>query len=218
MSCYEWERGSIKFSAREWPSFRKDMLTEWKTRQERLYQHATKATSELKKRVKGLRGRERSVALRSGVKTYANRFSLSLSEAAELEDAVLDFNWDNQVYQLARPKFTRQTFGLPCVVSRGTTIRRSDWAMAFSDPERSLFWDVSENNRAVDRARGHDFVNCVFTRLDQTTWTRGTGGVIVGNNEYNRDADYVGGGANYVSASYGPTGDRAAQLRLSPSW
>jgi hypothetical protein len=135
-----------------------------------------------------------------------------------MEDAVLDFNWDTRGYQLARPKFTRQTFGLPCSVSRGTTIQREDWSMTFSDPERTLFWDVSENNRAVDRARQHDFVTRVFQRLNRTKWTRNTGGVIVGNNEYNRDADYVGGGGNYVSASYGPIGDRAAQPRLSPSW
>lgn len=218
MSCYEWERGSIKFSAKEWPSFRKDMLTEWKNRQERLYRHATKATSDLKKRVKGLRGHERSDALRSVVKMYAGWHSLSLSEAAELEYAVLDFNWDNQVYQLARPKFTRQTFGLPCVVSRGTTIRHSDWSMVFSDSERSLLWDVSENNHAVDRARGHDFVNRVFARLDQTTWTRGTGGVIVGNDEYNQSLQLPGSGANYVSASYGPIGDRAARPRRGRPW
>jgi hypothetical protein len=36
-------------------------------------------------------------------------------------------------------------------------------------------------------------------------WTRGTGGVIVGNNEYN-DGDGVGDGANYIVEGFGPLG------------
>jgi hypothetical protein len=72
---------------------------------------------------------------------------------------------------------------------------------------RHLSWSVSENNHAVERAHDHPVARALFSALGRLNWTRGTGGVFVGNDEYNRDADYAGGGANYVTASFGPLGD-----------
>lgn len=69
---------------------------------------------------------------------------------------------------------------------------------------RIVTWDVSENNHAVDRARGTHLAAIFFAALDRMVWTRGTGGDIVGNDEYNEDDRSVGGGGNYITASYGP--------------
>lgn len=209
MSCYEWEAGRIKFSAKEWVPFRKEMMTEWVTRQERLYVHAAKVTETMKQEVKGARGPARSTILANTMAAYARKYALPLSVALEVERAVLDFNWDTQGFQLAHPKFSKKTFGLPCSSSRGGTIQREDWTMTFDDAQRELIWEVSENNHAVDRARSHDFVHVVFDRLRHVKWTRGTGGVIVGNDEYSRDTDCVGGGGNYITGSYGPRGAKA---------
>lgn len=40
MSCYEWERGSITLSAKDWPAFRKSMLEAWNAGQEELFSQA----------------------------------------------------------------------------------------------------------------------------------------------------------------------------------
>jgi hypothetical protein len=42
--------------------------------------------------------------------------------------------------------------------------------------------------------------------MDKVEWTRDTGGVISGNDEYNRECDSPGGAANYIKHAYGPRG------------
>lgn len=74
---------------------------------------------------------------------------------------------------------------------------------------REVTWAVSENNHAREAAHEGAVAQAFFTALARVKWTRGTGGVIVGNDEYNRDADYAGGGANYITATYGPKGEEA---------
>jgi hypothetical protein len=65
-------------------------------------------------------------------------------------------------------------------------------------------WDVPENNRASEHARDELVARALFRALEQIKWVRGSGGTIVGNDEYNRDSRGVGGGGNYEVAYYGP--------------
>ena len=221
MSCYEWESGSVQFSAKEWGKFRKQVLTEWRTRQESCYQHACDLYDKIKKETKGLRGRSRAEKIEQTMNRHfiASAIRKGSDEADDIQRAVLQYDFGRGEYALVKPKFTRKTFGLPVVVSRGRRIGNDGWQMSFNDAERTFSWEVWENNRAVDHAHGNYFVKGVFRRLDRVKWTRNTGGYIVGNNEYNKDDDSPGGGANYVSRSYGPLGERA---RLStfrtPMW
>ncbi|BDB63247.1 hypothetical protein RDE2_50410 (plasmid) [Rhodococcus sp. RDE2] len=71
---------------------------------------------------------------------------------------------------------------------------------------RTLHWEVPQNNHARDHAAVTGLYQAALTYLNDVTWTRGTGGVIVGNDEYNRDTTYEGGGGNYVTHRFGPAG------------
>lgn len=73
---------------------------------------------------------------------------------------------------------------------------------------REVSWHVSENNNACERAHQHPVAKAFFSALNQVNWTRGSGGVILGNDEYNRDAGkhYDGGGGSYTVVGFGPLG------------
>ncbi len=78
--------------------------------------------------------------------------------------------------------------------------------------KRKVTWSVPENNHACDRARTHLLAREFFGLLETVTWTRGSGGDIVGNNEYARDSREEGGGGNYLVTHYGP--DRKSSRSL----
>lgn len=69
---------------------------------------------------------------------------------------------------------------------------------------RKLHYSSGENNHQVERARNHPVVQAMFAALNRVQWTRGSGGQLLGNDEYNRDNSYEGGGGNYVTETYPP--------------
>lgn len=83
----------------------------------------------------------------------------------------------------------------------------------FGKDGRTVTWDVGENNHACETAHEHPVARAFFGALNRVSWTRGSGGTIVGNDEYNRDADYEGGGGNYVTSRFGPLGKEESGRR-----
>lgn len=86
----------------------------------------------------------------------------------------------------------------------GTKFRLDCGESSIAFDGRTLVWAVGENNHARDYGRAHPIARALFAALDRVTWTRGSGGDIVGNDEYNRDNRDSGGGGNYVLNRYGP--------------
>ena len=72
----------------------------------------------------------------------------------------------------------------------------------------TVIWDVPENNHAPERAGDSPLAAALFRYLDRVQWTSRSGGEIVGNDEYNRDCDYAGGGGNYIVRQYGKASAR----------
>lgn len=70
---------------------------------------------------------------------------------------------------------------------------------------RDVEWNVHENNRATKSARACLLGEVFFDYLAKVEWTRGSGGYIVGNDEYN-DGGGLGGGGNYLVQAFGPAG------------
>lgn len=227
MSCYEWERGTIQFSAKEWPGFRKLMIRVWNEHQEKIHEVAKKAHLAAKAAAKGKRGANRQPLVLAAIaqecggymddhefqpgKKYDGWGSYSVNdEAQELWGAVTSLIlcgkiWKNEATDTKNPQKKNLKI---YPVSKGCTISYGECSVTFDNESRSLSWYVDENNHSRYRAHEHWYTKRLFHELNQVTWTRGTGGKIIGNDEYNRDADYEGGGGNYVTHSFGPLGER----------
>lgn len=70
-----------------------------------------------------------------------------------------------------------------------------------------LVYHSGDNNHQVERARSHPVVWRMFKALGAIDWTRGSGGVFYGNDEYHRESGGPGGGGNYITSSFGPRGE-----------
>lgn len=207
MSRYEWESGKIILPAKAAYPFKKQ-LTEYHNNQiDCMFTIAQSAYANVRAKFKG----HRNVEFRG-----------------ELEDEIIgllerSFN-EVDVHQLSREYFsdlnglffksdparkkpfkpTRTRFTQKKELNKPFLYLGHDGDFVIQIRERILLWRVGENNRAVEYAREHPMAIKMFELLQKVKWTRGSGGKIIGNDEYNSHSEYEGGGANYVTESFGP--------------
>lgn len=188
MSCYEWERGSIKIPSKEWADFRRSLINHFNTKQEELY---LRAKDEYKKLL--LAGK--------GKRNFDFRKQLGLQ--------VLDLDWEYRwrvessifpEHGVKRPKSPKRKSFEKATTK---TAELGDY-ISFQHDTRVVNWNVGDNNHACETARDSYMGKKFFLLLDRITWIRGSGGNIVGNDEYNREAEYDGGGGNYVTSRFEP--------------
>lgn len=207
MSCYNWEEGTITIPKKEWSKFRTGLLKAWNEGQLATLEKAKKAHKQLSEAIKGKRGANRSRALEEAVErrfTRAERPGSCFREAVDQDVRNLIVE-DWPVKLRAAPK-KKDLDIFP--VTKSATIRAEDFTVVFNNEECQVSWFVSENNRAVEAAREHWFAKKLFSALRRIKWTRGTGGKIIGNDEYNRDSYEAGGGGNYVTEEFSAEADK----------
>jgi hypothetical protein len=197
MSCYNWESGTIKLPSKAWAGFRTNLLKAWNNHYLSNLEKAKTAHKALTTAIKGKRGKKREEALKVAVE---RRFGREC-DSEVFRMVVTQNGWgSNATYTL---KGLPKKKDLPLkATSKDAEMYLGDAYVAFKNATKTLVWNVSENNRAVERAHEHWFAKLVFAALGKITWTRGSGGKCIGNDEYNRDADYEGGGGNYVTMTF----------------
>jgi hypothetical protein len=206
MSRSEWERGEIKLSTKEFGSVRRDLIASYNTRQTRLFERAKQVYTTLKLAGKGKRGFDFHTAYDTYM-TAGDRYSSPIDTDGynEIHDAIFPAvqvegkGW----MQSTRPKAPKKNQFVPLKSNAYRIPVGNEAGIGFIKETRIVVWQVSENNHSVDRARSNAIGREFFNRLNRVVWTRGTGGEIVGNDEYNQDNRDSGGGANYVTARYG---------------
>lgn len=216
MSKYEWETGRIIIPAKEWRSF-KQAVREAHDRQQALaHELAGIVYAEITRAGKGKRGFDYQTAAATELShkldspTYrgnwqtlrtANRYQCLTTERESIISRL--FPREEGRRKPVKPKAK----DYPKAGSKERVFRAGEARIALDDSTRAFSWNVPENNRACERAHEYAIAAAAFSALDKIKWTRGTGGTITGNDEYNRESEAEGGGANYVVYRFGPLGE-----------
>lgn len=213
MSKYDWEGGEIRIPARSWPMFREGLIGEWNRQQQRVLAIARDAYLSI------LESSKPGEALDDWLYPAADKHPGAYRHAPYEErehhgEAVrrLLFRWDDGTRQHVLRRPLEENLDVRSS-HRGCALHFADASITFDEKNKTVFWAVSEGNRAVEHARQHPMAKALFSALARVRWCRGSGGDIVGNDEYNRENLGAGGGANYVTGSFGP---RAKDQLLRP--
>ncbi len=207
MSCHEWEEGDIVLPASAWPAFKADLRNAWNALQAQRFALAL----ELYERVL-LEGKTQRNAPWSAIAARVGESLRLRNTQGHIEDEDALYLALNSILPYERRKLTGSA-GKPLKPKKQdfapahslTTEYRFCGAMIeLHEKTRTVFWRVEENNHACDRARRQRMARAFFESLRRVSWTRGSGGDIVGNNEYHREDRHAGGGANFVKNTFGP--------------
>jgi hypothetical protein len=211
MSCYEWEAGTIVLPTAAVTAVKRAVKDAALAHRRRLYDEAQRFWEALPRRHRAnaeLYRRAASAFLYGNEGRHGDALdglprwpgvAGSDTQFAEDLDHLLACPADG------KPRRARlQDASSVCPVPAGANpaYRCGEAGLRFEG--RKAHWRVPENNHAREHAHDHPLAIAFFRALDRVHWTRGSGGHIVGNDEYNRDSGYEGGGANYVTARYGP--------------
>lgn len=213
MSRYDWERGTITLPARAWKGFRDAMALAERERQTSLLALATQLHVLLAEAKKTAKRGAFDVYRASEVLRQADshRRLFERIEALDGHHAVLrSLRSDKDPRRLVAPK--KKDFPVVCATKLHRLGAGCEGRILFDATKRQVIWDTGENNHAVERARESYHGRKFFALLAEVAWTRGSGGTLVGNDEYNRDQDGAGDGGNYVTQSFGPLGQAAREV------
>ena len=207
MSRHEWERGEIKMSVKEFGAVRRDLIASYNANQTNLFAQAKNIYVQLKAAGKGKRGFD----FGSAFSALMQNSRLSDADSSAIYDAIMPYvqveklvagqilkSWE----RVSRPKNPQKKQFAPLKQNAEHISIGGEAGIGFNKKTRVITWHVSENNHAVDRARESAMGREFFKRMSRVEWTRGTGGEIVGNDEYNQDSRDSGGGANYTKETY----------------
>lgn len=197
MSCYNWCSGTIKIPTKEWSAFRKAVIAAHNSYNERSFNLARDLHAKIKLDSKYKRNYPFYNKVFDAV--YNGNLSVPTHFKNLIYSSLLTDDYPNAKLKLPKKKDFPKA-----------TLKTQNYGyFTLKHASKSIRYDVEENNRAVDYAEADPFVKHVFQLLGRITWTRNSGGSIVGNDEYNRDSDYEGGGANYILKRFGPMRERA---------
>lgn len=206
MSCYAWEHGTITLPSGQAPILRKVLTEAAEAHIARLTADTDTAWAYLKR----LSPAKRAAVSWWNCDTLQNLNGDVLCLLQHYDSQTRTSTWKRPTQ-----KQTRES-----VVTRrkdydGTTLTvfRCGSEATITLRGNTVTWDVPENNRAPERANAYPLAIELFRFLDRVPWTARSGGEIAGNDEYNRDCDYAGGGGNYVVREYRKERNRPTRSR-----
>lgn len=194
MSCYNWEHGTIQLPKSKYAAIRKQFMEGYNA----FLLDQLERSKRLREHVLTVNKGKRNVQWFYALQDHMNRFGVDWSTVEKMiqgMDGKKPRNLNKKLMELANNKTT--VFDL---AGEGT--------ISFNKERKTVTYDVPENNRSVERARESKVGELFFKTMNSVTWTRGSGGMLIGNDEYNRENQNAGGGGNYMTASFGKDGKK----------
>lgn len=218
MSTYEWEKGDFKLSIAGFKTFAEEFYKSYNAARAKDKLALEALRQDMIESSKGQRGKDwdkifdeissKTVSTGYyGTQSYKYEFDTISRERAR---AILLTTVDPTTKAATRhaPRALRKADLAPASLKTKPAMSFEDASFRLDPATRTVSWRVSENNHACDRANEHPLGKLFWSAMGKVEWTRGTGGVLVGNDEYNRENENEGGGGNYVKNRFGPLGEQ----------
>jgi len=200
MSRYAWEHGTITLPSGQATVLRKVMMQAAENRIDTLTADTNRGWNYLK---------SLTPARRRAVNTWDATLDRLNEDAVWLlqryDDKTRSTSWARPTQKVIRDSVVRRHKGHTGATA---TVFRCGSEATITLVGNTVIWDVPENNHAPERAADSPLAEALFRYLDRVQWTSRSGGEIIGNDEYNRDSDYAGGGGNYIVRQYGKAAAR----------
>ena len=189
MSCYNWEAGTIQLPKSKFAAIKKQFVNDYNKLLEEQMRRAEKLRQHVLTANKGKRG----VKWWCELNDNAEKFGVSWSTVGKMTRGGNDKK-PNKLTKKAMEFANGKTMGFDI---------DGEGYITFDPKTKTVAYNVGENNRAVERARESAVGRLFFRTMNNVTWTRGSGGELYGNDEYNQHESYGGsGGGNYVTATF----------------
>jgi hypothetical protein len=222
MSCYEWESGTIKIPSADWAKTKAAVREAVNRRQtalfevaERVHKELSTSLPELKKDLKAKKITEWDLEKKLDqiidrhMDAVGNRHGgrhglFDEYDGSEIEDKVV-ITRDPKTRAYVSPRLRKPLKkDFPLAGNNVGHFTAGDCAVVFDNDKKTARWEVYENNHAVEHARATALGIAFFKAMEKITWTRDSGGKIIGNDEYNRDSgrEYEGGGGSYLKQTF----------------
>lgn len=207
MSRNEWEAGSIQIPTRAWAPLKKALREAHNDNRDQVLARAERVQQALQAAFKGKRNVQRVDVVREIERAMRGCPGECFEAVDSLVNASLKDDGGWRTSKITQAQLDQHV--APKATNKALSYEGDGWVIRLDDAARKVHWRVDENNHAVEGARASHMGQALFRLLRKIDYgNRQTmGGVLVGNDEHNRDDNLADGGANYVTARFGKAGD-----------
>ena len=193
MQELEWEQGLIHIPRTEWTNFKRRILNTYNHLMESDFSIALDVYNLIQKNSKN----KRNYNFRREAVIRITQSNLTWDSVQRIEEALFhgEKYTSRKIYKPKKKDF-------PLITNKTKKINLGVAQIALNNKNKTIRWIVPENPHATIQAKEHIVSNAIFNLLDNISWSKNTGGIIVGNNKNNLTK------SNYVSYSYGPLGKK----------
>ena len=170
MSCNEEAKGTIRIPAKEAVALRRDFATEAR----RIIEARHRIARDVYEKLRGRKVPDIDDALAP--------MRIDDADADYVRDAISTYDYATHVWKIRAPKRPKA----PALRTRTLTLAGDDWTISVDG--RDVHIRIHENNHAIEHAQRDRLFNALLRRLGRVVWTRGSGGTVLEQNEYQRDA------------------------------